>query len=312
MALHFKTSDGITHSFSTIVNCIQTLNKLKFEGVVKVDKGIYKEKIHASLKNIIFQGEDGTIFTYDDWAGKTDENHEIIGTTKSASFTLDEESSNVTFKNITFENSYKNSGEHNNSQAVSFKSLGDQIIYINCQFIGKQDTLYLDEGRHYLKDCYIEGTVDFIFGGAVALFDNCKIVSLERNHNPKGYITASRTNHNKDSNKHPYGFVFNRCNFTSEITGDLNEEDKVYLGRPWRKAPSVLIAHSHLDNHISTYGWTDMHQNSHVDAHFYEYNNFGPGAKLNKYRRQISEDDFNKVTKEAIFNSSFNRKWVLK
>lgn len=309
-----KKLNGI-NVFSTLGECFSFVNNTNYKGDIIVHDGIYKEKIYVSLKdvNIIGRKDDNVIFTYDDWAGKLDDYGNIIGTTNSTSFTLDEKSSNVHFENITFENSYSQSGKHNHSQAVAYKGLGDRIIYTNCRFLGFQDTLYLDEGRHLLNHCYIEGTVDFIFGGAVALFDKCIIKSIDRSGHPKGYITANRTNHNILKNKRPYGFVFDGCELISDIEEIKSELDKVFLGRPWRKHPIVYFINCRMGNHISQLGWTDMKQNSFLDASFLEYNNSGTGAFVSERRKEMSKHDYLLINFDSIFNNdSFSRKWVMK
>ena len=311
MALHLTDVNGIELSFETIQSCLDYIQLSSFQGTVQVDSGIYHEKIYASIQHITFEGQPGTIFSYDDWAGKLNDDGTIIGTTNSTSFTLDEWSHDIHFKQITFQNSYPKSGEGKHTQAVAYKSLGDQVRYTNCRFLGKQDTLYIDEGRHHFEDCYIEGTVDFIFGGGVALFERCTVHSLVREGSPMGYITAARTNHNRETDRYPYGFVFEQCQFTSEPISTTKEEDLVYLGRPWRNAPSVVIANSFLGEHISLFGWCDMHENSHQDAFFFEYINTGPGVKKHPFRNQLTTAMYEAISFDTIFNSpSFSRKWV--
>ncbi len=304
-----KTKSG-ENIFSTLYDCFLYVNQVGYKGTIFVEKGVYKEKIKTVLKHVTIIGEGHVIFTYDDWAGKLDSRKHIIGTSDSASFTLKEESCDVNFENITFENTFIDSGEYAHKQAVAYKGLGDRMTYRNCRFVGKQDTLYLDEGRHHFIDCFIQGTVDFIFGGGVALFENCIIQSLVRDDCPLGYITAARTNHNIKTNKHPYGFVFMNCKLVSDINKTFKEENKVYLGRPWRKSPSVIFMYCYLGSHISKLGWCDMKENRYQEARFFEYGNYGEGSKKHQRRKLLTMQEANRINFNTIFNhDSFFRKW---
>lgn len=64
------------------------------------------------------------------------------------------------------------------AQAVALRISGDKAAFHNCKFIGFQDTLCDDMGRHFFRNCYIEGTVDFIFGNGQSLYLVLLIISL--------------------------------------------------------------------------------------------------------------------------------------
>lgn len=127
-----------------------------------VKNGVYKEKllINATVNNLLLEGEsaDGVIITYGDYASLNN-----MGT--SGSYTAKVEGNNITFKNITFENSAGPIGP-----AVAMHTIGDRLRFVNCRFLGNQDTLYTGgrNGRLSFEECYIEGTTDFIFGSATA------------------------------------------------------------------------------------------------------------------------------------------------
>lgn len=119
-------------------------------------------------------GEDvaKVILTFDDYASKKNRFGEEIGTSGSASFFI--YADNFTAEQITFQNSAGPVG-----QAVAVRVASDRVRFINCKFLGFQDTLYTygngAASRQYYRDCYIEGTTDFIFGAATAVFDRCRI-----------------------------------------------------------------------------------------------------------------------------------------
>ena len=130
-------------------------------------------------------------------------------------YTLKIEGSDITLKNITIENNSARLG-----QAVALHTEGDRLLFINCRFLGHQDTIYTGVGgtRLYFKDCYIEGTTDFIFGPSTAWFENCTIKSKANS-----YVTAASTPADQ-----AYGYVFNHCKLIAD-----EGIDKVFLGRPW-------------------------------------------------------------------------------
>lgn len=139
-------------------------------------------------------------------------------------YTLKVEGNSITFKNLTIENNAARLG-----QAVALHTEGDRLIFINCRFLGNQDTIYTGAKgtRLYFLNCYIEGTTDFIFGPSTALFRNCTIHSKSNS-----YITAASTPKDVE-----VGYVFRDCKLTA-----APGVDKVYLGRPWRPyAATVFI-----------------------------------------------------------------------
>ncbi len=163
--------------------------------------------------------------------------------------------------NITFENTHGPG-----TQAVALMIHSDRAVFEKCRFLGWQDTLYAASGRQYYRDCFIEGHVDFIFGNAAAVFENCEIHSRGQ-----GYITAqSRVTPDADT-----GFVFIHCKITGE-----NTAKGVFLGRPWRPYARVVYIDCWLGEHIRPEGWNNWGKASNEKtAWFGEYNCTGPGAK---------------------------------
>jgi pectinesterase len=132
--------------------------------------------------------------------------------------------------------------------------------------LGNQDTLYADGAntRQYYKNCYIEGTTDFIFGGATALFEDCTIHSKANS-----YITAASTPQGR-----PYGFVLLKCKLTA-----ADGVNKVFLGRPWRSYAKTVFVECELGGHIRPEGWNNWGSAEKEKTVFYaEGKNTGPGA----------------------------------
>lgn len=287
----FVVSGDGSGDFSTIQEAINAVPDMrKNETRILIKNGRYKEKLilPASKTNITFIGEDvnETIITYDDYASKANRFGEEIGTSGSSGFFVFGDG--FTARNITFENSSGPVG-----QAVAVRIDGDKAIFENCRFLGYQDTLYPhgSNSRQYYKNCYIEGTTDFIFGWSTAVFENCEIFSKKGG----SYITAASTNEDAD-----YGFVFINC----RLTGDTPAQS-VYLGRPWRPYAQTVFINCEMGSHIKPEGWHNWNKPDAENTAFYaEYNSSGPGAAKDsrvKWSHQLTAGESEKFTLEKIF-----------
>ncbi|MDQ3277876.1 MAG: pectinesterase family protein, partial [Bacteroidota bacterium] len=204
-------------------NAIPRNNKKPFTIFIK--NGVYKEKLYldSTRSRITLIGEDQfkTILTFDDHSGKRSLSGDTINT--FTSYTFFQGANNFTAKNLTFENSAGNLV----GQAVAVHNMGDRVKFFDCRFLGHQDVLYAGKpgSRQYYKNCYIEGTTDFIFGPSIAWFETCHINSKRASH-----VTAAST-----PKEQPFGYVFNNC----VLTTDSLHVNNVSLGRPWRPYASV-------------------------------------------------------------------------
>ena len=282
------TADG-SGDFKTVQEAINAVPDFrKNRTTILIRNGVYKEKLvlSASKTNVTFIGEDveKTIVTYDDFASKKNRFGEEVGTTGSTSFYIFGEG--FTAENITFENSSGPVG-----QAVAVRIDGDMVAFKNCRFLGFQDTLYPhgEKSRQYYKNCYIEGTVDFIFGWSTAVFEECTIFCKDH-----GYITAPSTLEDT-----PYGFVFLNC----KITGDA-PESSFYLGRPWRPYGKSVFIECELGQHIKPEGWHNWNKpDAEQTAFFAEYKNTGKGAGNNlraTWSHQLSDEQVKEYNKSNI------------
>ncbi|MET8153822.1 pectinesterase family protein [Actinoplanes sp. NPDC049668] len=191
------------------------------------------------------------------------------GTSGSATFFVN--GADFAASNLTISNDY---GE--GSQAVAANLNGDRSVFDNVRFLGAQDTLLINNYRAYVRNSYVEGTVDFIFGGGTAVFN---ATSIYEKRSTGGPITAARTDA-----ANAYGFLFYRCTITG-ATGNTTQ-----LGRPWGPNAQVLYRESSLSGTIATaQPWTDMSSNSWRNARFFEYRNTGSGATTNGNRPQMSD-----------------------
>ena len=281
--------DG-TGNFRTLQEAIESARAfMDYTVTIYVKNGVYKEKVIVPswVENIDIIGEDRdkTIITYDDHA-----NINKMGTFRT--YTVKVEGSDITFKNLTIENNAAQLG-----QAVALHTEGDRLKFINCRILGNQDTIYTGAKftRLYFKDCYIDGTTDFIFGPSTALFEDC-IIHSKRN----SYVTAAST-----PKEAKYGYVFKHCKLTAEPG-----VDKVYLGRPWRPYAYTLFIECELGKHIVLAGWHNWGKQSNEEtARCMEYKNTGEGANASErvaWSKQLTKKEAEAVTVDAIFGTQSN------
>ncbi|MDB5250533.1 MAG: pectin esterase [Segetibacter sp.] len=271
----------------------------KKKTTIFIKNGTYKEKLHLDSGKtfVTLIGEDkfGTVLTYNDHTGKVSPTGDTINTRTSASFFM--KADNFIAENITFQND----AGFTAGQAVAIEVDGDKAAFNNCRFIGNQDILFTnnDKSRQYYKNCYIEGTTDFIFGSSTAWFEQCHIHSKKNSH-----ITAAST-----PKEHAFGYVFNDC----ILTGD-SALTTVSLGRPWRPYSSVTYIHCYIDRHIRAEGWSVWNNNdNHKTARYAEYKSYGPGANTTlrlSWTKQLTNKEAGNITVKSVLNNwnPFGRK----
>ncbi len=283
--------DGSGH-YTTVQEAIDAVPDFRKQTTrIFIKNGIYREKIIIpdTKHDIILVGEDKlkTILSYNNFASKKSILGDEIGTSGSAStYVLP---NNFTAQNITFENAAGPIG-----QAVAIIVRSDNAQFINCRFIGFQDTLYTHKAnsKQYYKNCYIEGTVDFIFGSSIAFFENCEIYCKKN-----GYISAASTPEDQE-----YGYVFYKCSILGEMPGSF------YLGRPWRPFAHVAFIECNLNDIIKPEGWDNWRNpNNEKTATFVEYKN---KIKNNKDKRvtwstELSTEEAKRYSKDNVLGHNF-------
>ncbi|HEY4148331.1 MAG TPA: pectinesterase family protein [Chitinophagaceae bacterium] len=257
-----------------------------------IRSGVYKEKLHLdSTKDLVtLLGEDRftTILTWDDHPGRLSASGDSINTRSSYSCII--HAGHFSAENITFQND----AGFTAGQAVALEADGDQLKFTDCRFIGNQDILFTNSptSRQYYKDCYIEGTTDFIFGSATVWFEQCHIHSKKNSH-----VTAAST-----PQDHPFGYVFHDC----VLTGDTSIHS-ASLGRPWRPYACVAYIHCWLGPHIRPDGWANWNNtDAYKTARYAEYQSYGPGANAAArvpWSKQLSEEDEKKYTFQNVFGN---------
>ena len=258
----FVVAQDGSGDYKTIQEAVTACRDFWDRKFIFIKNGMYKEKLLVpawkTKISLIGESVDSTIIEYDDYSGKGDLN-------TFTSYTVKVEGDDFYAENITFKNSAGPVG-----QALALYVSGDRCVFRNCRLIGNQDTLYAtgEHSRQYYANCYIEGTTDFIFGSATAVFDHCTIRSLKNS-----YITAAST-----TTRQPYGFVFLDCKLTA-----APDADQVYLGRPWRDHGAVAFIRTDMGDQIRPEGWHNWDQpQREKTARYAEYGSKGPGANPDK------------------------------
>ena len=221
-------------TYNTVQAAIDSISsKNTKEKKIYIKSGSYYEKLNINKPNVTIIGEDPekTVLTYDAASGSImkpehgGDGTATYGTSKSASVSISSKAVNFKAVNVTFENSFDEEANKDmkNKQAVALKNEADRSLFVNCRFLGDQDTLIANKNTtQYYSNCYIEGDVDFIFGSATAVFEECELFSVDREGiYPKGYIVAPSTEEGR------LGYLI----LNSKLTSNVKEEGTVYLGR---------------------------------------------------------------------------------
>lgn len=171
-------------------------------------------------------------------------------------------------KNIGF----VNSARLNASAAVTVRNEANNSVFFECSIEGFEDTLWAVSGRQFYKNCYIYGTVDFIYGNAAAVFQDCMIYARFRE-----YVTFTAQSREDPNEK--TGFTFQRCNFRMSPEDEARKSE-VYatLGRPWRPYSTVAILQSYIDSIVDPKGWEEMPGQPTDKVTYVEFENIGPGS----------------------------------
>lgn len=255
--------------FSTIqaaINSVPDNNVLRVK--ILIAPGTYTEKIFIPYTKpfITLQGTNSntTIISWNDTASKLGADGKPIGTYNSATVAID--APFFIAKNITFKNTAPIPARgSSNGQAVALRISGDAAVFLGCQFLGAQDTLYDHKGRHFFQDCYVEGSVDFIFGDGLSMYKGCRLHAIGVPYQQA--ITAqSRGSPNDDS-----GFSFINC----KVTGS----GQLLLGRAWGNFSRVVYSFTYMDEIVIPQGWYDWGDPKRQATVYYgQFRCYGPGA----------------------------------
>ena len=255
--------------------------------VIHLKPGVYTGHVTvpANKPFITVEGENPqtTILTDDKNVNSLDAGGTKL--TTKASSTLLIEAEHFSARNLTIQNTAGNHG-----QALALFANADCAAFVNCRFLGWQDTVRVESARQYFRDCTIQGHCDFIYGNATAVFERCHLHCLEN-----GFITAAST-----PAEHRFGFVFFNCRVTTDAASK-----RVFLGRPWRPFASVTFINTELASGILPAGWDNWRDPAkEKTARYAEYHSTGPGANPSHrvaWSRQLDQAEAEAITLEAVF-----------
>ena len=283
----FTVAKDGTGDYKFIQDAIDAMRVYPLQPItLYIKNGVYNEKIELPATNtdVVFIGEsvDKTIITFNDYSGRGKH-------TTFTSFTAKISGNRFVAENISFVNSAGPVG-----QALALFVDADKAVFKNCRFMGNQDTIFAagENARQYFVDCYIEGTTDFIFGPATAVFQNC-IIRAKSN----SYITAASTSPGKK-----FGYVFLDCKIMADST-----VTKLFLGRPWRPHAKTAFIRCELPAAIVPQGWHNWGNAANEQTVLYaEYKNTGAGSVTKDrvtWSKQLSDKEAKEYTLENIFSN---------
>ncbi|XP_010523318.1 PREDICTED: pectinesterase PPME1-like [Tarenaya hassleriana] len=258
-----KNGGGDFNTLTAAINSIPSGNARRV--IIKLGPGEYREKVTIGRTKpfVTLYGQPNAmpVLTFN---GKATQ----YGTFNSA--TLIVLSDYFTAVNIIVKNTApKPDPRRDDGQALAMRISGNKAAFYNCKFYGFQDTLCDDTGNHFFKDCYVEGTFDFIFGNGTSLYIGTLIHAVG---NGIRVISAQGAQSAKD----PSGYSFVHCKVTGEGEG-------IYLGRAWRTHPKVIYAYTEMTSVVNPAGWQNNTEKARQKTVFYgEYKCFGPGSHQEK------------------------------
>ncbi|XP_010437784.1 PREDICTED: putative pectinesterase/pectinesterase inhibitor 45 [Camelina sativa] len=279
--------------FTTINDALKAM-PAKYQGryIIYVKHGVYDESVIVDKKKanvtMIGDGSQKTIVTGNKSHAKK------IQTFLTATFVAQGEG--FMAQSMGFRNTAGPEGH----QAVAIRVQSDRSVFLNCRFEGYQDTLHAYTHRQYYKSCVIVGTVDFIFGDAAAIFQNCDIFIRKGSPGQKNTVTAQ----GRVDKFQTTGFVIHNCTIApNEDLKPAKAQFKSYLGRPWKKHSRTVVMESTIEDVIDPVGWLRWQETDYaVDTLFYaEYKNDGPsGATASRVKwpgfRVIKKEEAMKYT----------------
>ncbi len=284
--------------FGTIKQALDFIEGLELDQnvkkVINLAEGTYAEKVEINVPNLTIKGSADakkTIIEWDALYGEVDESGFTHTTDSTSTLNVRRDATGFTIEGVTISNKW-NSTEYfdeqkgpkfNEHRALALLVQADKVVIDNCRLLGYQDTVEFFTGRQYVKNSYIQGRTDFIFGtNNTTYFENCEIRSIVAT----GYITAFK-GMNTEGSDVLYGAIFDKCRFTAP--DDVTAAKDTAIGRPWGAYAAVAVINSELGGHISVTEYSGkaageryvtMNNCKPTDAtvKFVEYNNTGAGA----------------------------------
>ncbi|KAF6139856.1 hypothetical protein GIB67_009703 [Kingdonia uniflora] len=195
---------------------------------------------------------------------------------------------------------FRNTAGPEKHQAVALRVQSDRSVFLNCRMEGYQDTLYAQTHRQFYRSCVIAGTVDFIFGDATTILQNCMIIVRKPLDNQQNIVTAQ----GRIDKRETTGIILQNCRILPDkkLVPD-RLKIRSYLGRPWKEFSRTIIMESTISDLIHPDGWLPWEGDFALKTLYYaEYKNRGPGAiqtariKWPGYKKEITKVEAMKYT----------------
>ncbi|CAN1155676.1 Pectinesterase 2 [Linum perenne] len=288
-------------NYKTVKEAVAAASKGGGSGrfVIYVKQGVYNENVEIGRKNVMLVG-DGigkTVITGSKSVGG--------GTTTFNSATVAVVGDGFIAREITF----RNTAGPQNHQAVALRSGSDLSVFYRCSFEGYQDTLYVHSERQFYRECDIYGTVDFIFGNAAVVFQNCNIYARLPPNKTNTITAQGRTDPNQNT-----GISIHNCRVRAASDLKSGSGVRTYLGRPWKQYSRTVFMRTFMDGLVHPEGWLPWSGNFALNTLYYgEYMNSGPGSstanrvKWKGYRVITSASEAAKFT---VTNFIAGRSWL--
>ncbi|TKY55448.1 pectinesterase 68 [Spatholobus suberectus] len=290
---------GHFRSVQAAVNAVPENNRMNV--LIQISAGYYIEKVVVPVTKpyITFQGagRDVTVIEWHDRASDPGPNGQQLRTYRTASVTVF--ANYFSARNISFKNTAPAPMPGMEGwQAAAFRISGDKAYFSGCGFYGAQDTLCDDAGRHYFKECCVEGSIDFIFGNGRSMYKDCELHSIATRF---GSIAAQ----DRKSRYEKTGFAFIRCRVTG--TGPI------YVGRAMGQYSTIVYAHTYFDNIVAHGGWDDWNtaNNNNKTVFFGVYKCWGPGAAAVRGGPLAQELDFESAHPFLVKSFVNGRHWIV-
>ncbi|XP_076908868.1 putative pectinesterase/pectinesterase inhibitor 60 [Bidens hawaiensis] len=237
--------------------------------IIYIKRGVYRENIEIGydMKNIMFLG-DGLRYTI-----ITGNRGFTGGFTTYSTATVGVDGTGFIARGITF----RNTAGPERAQAVALRSASDLSAFYACSFEGYQDTLFVLSQRQFYKLCYVYGTIDFIFGNAAVVFQNCMILARRPLYGQANMITAQGRG---DPFQNTGISIHNSRVMAAPDLKPVVGSVRTYLGRPWQEYSRAVYLKTFIDSHVNPQGWSPWGNTNFAfnTSYFGEYGCFGPGS----------------------------------
>ncbi|XP_019200356.1 PREDICTED: probable pectinesterase/pectinesterase inhibitor 60 [Ipomoea nil] len=283
-----KDGKGQFRSIQAAINYATSRRKGNQRIIIYIKRGVYNENVQigSNMNKIMLVG-DGLRYTI-----ITGSRSAASGFTTYSTATVGVDGLNFIARGITF----RNTAGPQNAQAVALRSASDLSVFYACSFEGYQDTLFVLAQRQFYKSCYIYGTIDFIFGNAAVVFQNCVIYVRKPLWGQSNVVTAQGR---ADPFQNTGISIHNSRVMAAPDLKPVVRSYQTYLGRPWQQYSRTVFLKTYLDSLVSPQGWMPWENSKFglTTLYYGEYRNFGPAAST---RSRVKWPGYHIITSSTV------------